>query len=71
VACGLPEASRLLTLLAFLNFNDIFLDLFSVEGTSREVSATNGHVGDSSWQIFVSPEIPLDRYAVESVFAVL
>lgn len=31
-----PVASRLLTLLALLNFDDIFLDLFSVEDASRE-----------------------------------
>jgi hypothetical protein len=44
-----PVASRLLTLLVFLNFDDIFLDLFSVEDTSREVSATKGSTDDLSW----------------------
>jgi hypothetical protein len=51
-----PVASRLLTLLAFLNFDDIFLDLFSVEDTSKEVSAAKGPADDLSWQMFLSPE---------------
>jgi hypothetical protein len=64
-------ASRLLTLLAFLDFDDIFLGLFSVGDTSREMSAAKGPADDSSWQIFVSPGILLDRYAAGSAFAVL
>jgi hypothetical protein len=63
--------SRLLTLLAFLDFDDIFLDLFSVEDTSREMSAAKGPADDLSWQIFVLPRITLDRYAAGSAFAVL
>jgi tetratricopeptide (TPR) repeat protein len=66
-----PVASRLLTLLAFLNFDDIFLDLFGTGSSSREATETKTGTGGPQWQMFVSPEASLDRYAVESAFAVL
>jgi tetratricopeptide (TPR) repeat protein len=65
VANQSPVASRLLSLLAFLNFADIFLDLFFPD-TSNDSS-----VSGQQWRSFVSPDAPLDRYAVESAFSAL
>jgi ankyrin repeat protein/tetratricopeptide (TPR) repeat protein len=59
-----PMAARLLSLLAFLNFDDIFLDLF----TASRDNATNV---DRRWRSFVSPEVSFDRIDVELAFTVL
>ena len=52
-----PVASRLLTLLTFLNFDDIFLDLFGTDSSSREATETKTGAGRPQWQMFVSPRL--------------
>jgi tetratricopeptide (TPR) repeat protein len=75
VARQSPVASRLLSLLAFFNFDDIFFDPF----ISRTNPNNNADVqpddwvnlNNQRWRVFVSPEASLDQYEVESAFAVL
>jgi len=64
VARQSPMASRLLCLLAFLNFDDIFTDLF----TATTDNATNV---DKRRRSIVSQEVIFDQFDVESAFAVL
>lgn len=63
-----PVASRLLTLLAFLNFDDIF-DLFGIEDTSKGAIETSVNAGGPRCQLPLLSDSALDRYAVESAFA--
>ena len=58
-------ASRLLSLLAFLNFDDIWVGLFSGSYVGSETGA------ELTWQPLVSPDAPLDLYALESAFETL
>jgi hypothetical protein len=64
-------ASRLLSLLAFMNYDDIFLALFypatrNTNQQSEEVTASG-----QQWTALISPEEPLDVSIVESAFEVL
>jgi hypothetical protein len=63
--------ARLLSLLAFLNFDDIFPALFErLTGEGKlATAASEGH--DRQWQSYLSPEDPTDQYALEAVFGVL
>jgi tetratricopeptide (TPR) repeat protein len=63
-------ASRLLSLLAFLNSNDIWLGLFNRSCIGSGVSL-QAKTSRQTWQSLVSPETPLDLYALESAFTVL
>ena len=64
-------AARLLSLLAFLNFDDIFPALFGqlTSGHNLAEDATEG--SDRRWQSYLSPGSPVDQYAIEAAFAVL
>ena len=64
-------ASRLLGLLAFLNFNDIWLGLLnsSCVGSGLPLQAKTST--RQTWQSLISPDAPLDLYALESAFTVL
>jgi tetratricopeptide (TPR) repeat protein len=66
-----PMAARMLNLLAFLNFDDIFLDLF-LTNTSSTAQFHNGVTGSGrGWWSFVACGDIVDRYTVESAFAIL
>jgi hypothetical protein len=69
IARHTPEASRFLTLLAFLHFDDIFLDLFDQVVSGQEGKRQeDGEVADLIWQSMISPEKPLDIYMIEAAF---
>jgi hypothetical protein len=59
-------ASRLLSLVAFLNFDDIFLDLLNSHVPAGDEANTNRR-----WRSFISLETSVNRHDVESAFAVL
>jgi tetratricopeptide (TPR) repeat protein len=61
-------AARLLSLLAFLNFDDIFPALFG-RFKSGDNPATEG--SDRRYQSYLSPDSPIDQYAIEEAFGVL
>jgi tetratricopeptide (TPR) repeat protein len=64
-------ASRLLSLLAFLNFDDIWVGLFSGSYVGSGLSSHAETGAESTWQPLVSPDAPLDLYALESAFETL
>jgi tetratricopeptide (TPR) repeat protein len=66
-----PMASRMLTLLAFLNFDDIFLDLFYYD-TGSTARLYHGKTGSSrEWWSFIACGDIVYPYTVESAFAIL
>ncbi|EUC26825.1 hypothetical protein COCCADRAFT_113294, partial [Bipolaris zeicola 26-R-13] len=70
VAGQCVEASVLMTILSFLSFDDIYLELFCANG---EVSSI-GRIGDeakTSWKSLVYPQQTVDMYKIEECFAVL
>ena len=64
-------AARLLSLLAFLNFNDIFPALFKRPTGEEKLAAAVSKAPDRQWQSYFSPDGPADQYAVEAAFRVL
>ena len=64
-------AARLLSLLAFLNFDDIFPGLFEWQTHARGPPLDKSNESDLHWQSFLSPDAPMDRYTIESAFTVL
>jgi tetratricopeptide (TPR) repeat protein len=58
------EACKLLTLLAFLGFDDIFLELFDPKLLHQ------GSSGDL-WKSLISSDVSLDKYDIEKCFRVL
>jgi tetratricopeptide (TPR) repeat protein len=69
VASQCMEASALMTLLSFLSFDDIYLELFcagSVQSGVEQADETG-----ASWRRLVSPHRPVDVYKIEECFAVL
>lgn len=78
-----PEAAVLMTILSFLNFDDIFLAFFNTDDQSRDsrdrveadVESTENYTAEdeagTSWRHIVSPERILDVYKIEECFAVL
>jgi tetratricopeptide (TPR) repeat protein len=58
------EACRLLTLLAFLGFDDIFLELFDPKTLNQDSSS-------GSWKPLISSDVSLDKYKIEECFRVL
>jgi hypothetical protein len=67
-----PQASRFMTLLAFLHFDDIFLDLFSHAMSNKErMWQGDAAESDMAWQRMISPEKPMDSYMVEAAFRTL
>ena len=66
-------AARLLSLLAFLNPDDIFPALFErLKGEEKlAAAAVASEAPDRQWQLYVSPDSPADQYSVEAAFGVL
>jgi tetratricopeptide (TPR) repeat protein len=64
-------AARLLSLLAFLNFDDIFPALFERLKGEEKLAAAASEAPDRQWQSYVSSDNPADQYAVEAAFRVL
>ena len=62
-------ASRFLTLLAFVHFGDIFMELFgraTITGCSAGQVGTEG--SEAVWTLMISSEEPVDLYTVEAAF---
>jgi tetratricopeptide (TPR) repeat protein len=64
-------AARLLSFLAFLNFDDIFPGLFERQVHERGSPLDEGNEPNRPWQSFLSPDAPMDQYTVESAFTLL
>jgi tetratricopeptide (TPR) repeat protein len=64
-------AARLLSFLAFLNFDDIFPGLFEWQAHERGSPLDEGNELDQPWQSFLSPDAPMDQYTVEPAFTLL
>jgi tetratricopeptide (TPR) repeat protein len=64
-------AARLLSFLAFLNFDDIFPGLFEWQAHERGSPLDEGNELDRPWQSFLSPDAPMDQYTVEPAFTLL
>lgn len=64
------EASQLLSLLAFLNSDDIFMALFSM---IEDQQSSQADISDAipSWQSTLFPERPCDIYTLEAAFRIL
>lgn len=68
-----PIAARLLTLLAFLNFDDIFIHLFQVNGLLESPCRLDGEESRSGrWQeLLTFDATKVYKYMIEAGFAVL
>lgn len=64
-------AARLLSLLALLNFSDIFPALFERLIGEEMLATAASEVPDRQWQPYLSRGDPADQYAVETAFGVL
>jgi tetratricopeptide (TPR) repeat protein len=64
-------ATRLLSLLAFLNFDDIFPALFEWLTGEEKLTAAVNKTPDRQWQLYFSPDGSADQYAIEAAFGVL
>jgi hypothetical protein len=64
-------AARLLTFLAFLNFDDIFPALFERLSRGKKLAGGASEAFDRRWQSYVLPDGPTDIYTVEAAFVVL
>jgi tetratricopeptide (TPR) repeat protein len=64
-------AARLLSLLAFLNFNDIFPALFKRFRDEKKLTGDVSEASNRRWQSYLSPDCPADPYALEAAFAAL
>jgi hypothetical protein len=64
-------AARLLGLIAFLNFDDIFPALFEQLRGGEGLAGSIREASDGQWQLYLSPDGLADRYAVEAAFGVL
>jgi tetratricopeptide (TPR) repeat protein len=68
------EASRLLTLLAFIHYDDILLDLFEpARNTTPEDGTNDKDLNDnqSLWQLALSSQKPVDMHMIKQAFRVL
>jgi tetratricopeptide (TPR) repeat protein len=64
-------AARLLSLLAFLNFDDIFPALFKRSTGGKKPTGGASEAPDRQWQLYLSPGGWADPYAAEAAFEVL
>jgi tetratricopeptide (TPR) repeat protein len=64
------EATVLMTVLCFLSFDDIYLELFCAHTMADGPEQTEGE-RDASWRSLVSPQQALDVYKIEECFAAL
>ncbi|OSS43297.1 hypothetical protein B5807_12047 [Epicoccum nigrum] len=69
VASQSTEASVLMTMLSFLSFDDIYLDLFCIDAVQDGVEQAGK--SSLSWRRLVSAQQPVDVYKIEECFAVL
>jgi hypothetical protein len=69
VASQCAEASVLMTMLSFLSFDDIYLELFRAGAVQDRVEQRDGT--GASWRGLVSPQQPINVYKIEGCFAVL
>jgi tetratricopeptide (TPR) repeat protein/sulfur relay (sulfurtransferase) DsrF/TusC family protein len=69
VASQSTEASVLMTMLSFLSFDDIYLDLFCIDAVQDGVEQAGK--SSLSWRRLVSPHQLVDLYKIEECFAVL
>jgi hypothetical protein len=66
-----PEASRLLSLLAFLGPDDILIALFNTMEDRQNSHADMSSITTLDWQSTLFPGGPCDRYTFEAVFRTL
>ncbi|KAL9626850.1 MAG: hypothetical protein Q9164_007775, partial [Protoblastenia rupestris] len=71
VASQTPEACPILTLLAFLHFDDIFLDLFIQSETDETREHQDAEKHKALLQSIILSAKPFDIYMVEAVFRTL
>jgi hypothetical protein len=64
-------AARLLSLIAFLNFDDIFPALFEQLRGGEGLAGSIREASDGQWQLYLLPDSLADQYAVETAFGVL
>src|SRR5262249_4672059 len=64
-------ASQLLCLLAFLNFDDIFLGLFDRKSRLSGTTGNLRQIESQQWLALLSSETMVDQYAIESGFTIL
>jgi hypothetical protein len=64
-------AARLLSLIAFLNFDDIFPALFEQLRGGEGLAGSIREASDGQWQLYLLPDSLADQYAVEAAFGVL
>lgn len=70
VAEHCAEASALMTMLSFLSFDDIFLELFSVSRQAERADLVDS-AANTSWRRLISPIKALTVYKIEKCFRVL
>jgi hypothetical protein len=66
-----PEAVTLLSIVAFLSFDDIYLYLFGVNAESAVECLKDGDEEGPVWRSTLFPEQKLDLYMLEECFRVL
>ncbi|KAH7117464.1 hypothetical protein EDB81DRAFT_733687, partial [Dactylonectria macrodidyma] len=66
----LPEACRLLTLLSFIHYKDIFLELFGLAIESDSIDGSDP-IGVASWTSIFGPEVHLGFHRLEECFTLL
>jgi hypothetical protein len=64
-------AARLLSVLAFLNFDDIFSALFERFIDGVKITERAPEAFDRRWQLYLSADAPADQYAIEGDFTIL
>ncbi|KAL1641603.1 hypothetical protein SLS61_010027 [Didymella pomorum] len=69
VAGQCAEAAMLMTLLSFLSFDDIYLELFCADSVQDDVEEADER--SAGWRRLVSPQQAVDVYKIEECFAVL
>jgi hypothetical protein len=69
VASQCAEAPVLMTLLSFLSFDDIYLELFCADTVQDSVEQVDK--SRASWRRLLYPQQPVDVYKIEECFAVL
>jgi hypothetical protein len=70
VASQCAEASMLLTILSFLSFDDIYLELFD-NSTAAAGAEHSKDKADISWKSLISLKRPIDMRRIEDCFVVL
>ena len=66
-----PAASRLLSVLAFMNFDDIFMDLFDRNAIHVMERPETLSLSAQTWRSYIFPETDGNSYELESAFQTL